>query len=83
MLFGKYCEKCGVKVDKKTAPLRFGKYFCSNGHVKEYVKEMKEQRKRTGTEGQGRVLLNKDLSNFGELLKPLNLVIEWQKTFQR
>ena len=42
--FDKYCEKCGMKVDKKTAPQRFGKYFCSNGHAEEYTKETEEMR---------------------------------------
>lgn len=33
----KYCEKCGKKVDKNTAPQRFGKHFCSEEHAKEYA----------------------------------------------
>jgi len=37
--FDKYCEKCGMKVDKKTAPQRFGKYFCSEKHAEEYVSD--------------------------------------------
>jgi YHS domain-containing protein len=44
-LFDKHCEKCGMKVDKKTAPSRFGKYFCSEKHAEEYANEIKEQRK--------------------------------------
>lgn len=52
-LFDKYCEKCGVKVDKKTAPQRFGKYFCSEEHAKEYANEIEKQRKGT-SKPQGR-----------------------------
>lgn len=44
--FDKYCEKCGVKVDKTTAPQRFGKYFCSAEHAETYAKEMEEMRKQ-------------------------------------
>ena len=43
--FDKHCEKCGMKVDKETAPQRFGKYFCSEGHAEEYVVGIEEQRK--------------------------------------
>jgi len=46
--FEKYCEKCGTKVDKKTAPQRFGKYFCSEDHANEFMnlKEVEEAEKR-------------------------------------
>ena len=44
--FDKYCEKCGVKVDKNTAPQRFGKYFCSDEHSETYAKEMEEMSKQ-------------------------------------
>lgn len=42
--FDKFCEKCGMKVDKKTAPQRFGKYFCSDEHAETFVKEMEAMR---------------------------------------
>jgi hypothetical protein len=40
----KCCEICGMKVDKKTAPQRFGKYFCSEKHAEEYANGVKKQR---------------------------------------
>ena len=43
--FDKYCEKCGMKVDKKVAPQRFGRYFCSDEHGEIYAKEAEEKRK--------------------------------------
>lgn len=50
----KYCEKCGMKVDKKTAPQRFGKYFCSEKHAEEYTNEIEEKRKATPKQGGSR-----------------------------
>ena len=44
--FDKYCEKCGRRVDKKTAPQHFGKYSCSDEHAVAYVKEVEEMRKK-------------------------------------
>lgn len=44
--FDKYCEKCGMKVDKQTSPQRFGKYFCSEEHAKEYLAEIEAMKKR-------------------------------------
>ncbi|MFA5796431.1 MAG: hypothetical protein WC916_00150 [Candidatus Woesearchaeota archaeon] len=43
--FDKYCEKCGMKVDKSTAPQRFGKYFCSEEHAHEYMSEVEATKK--------------------------------------
>ncbi len=43
--FDRYCEKCGMKVDKKIALQRFGKYFCSEKHAEEYADGVEEQRK--------------------------------------
>ena len=43
--FDKYCETCGIQVDKKVAPLRFGRYFCSDEHAEKYAKEVEEMRK--------------------------------------
>ncbi len=43
--FDGYCEKCGMKVDKKTAPQRFGKYFCSEKHAEEYANDIEKRRK--------------------------------------
>jgi len=34
-----------MKVDKKTAPVRFGKYFCSEKHAEEYASDMDNKRK--------------------------------------
>ena len=44
--FDKYCEKCGVKVDKGTAPQRFGKYFCKDEHANEFAEEVKAMRRK-------------------------------------
>ncbi len=44
--FDKYCEKCGMKVDKKTAPQRFGKYFCSEKHAEEYASDRENKSRR-------------------------------------
>ena len=52
--FDKYCEKCGIKVDKKVAPQRFGKYFCSEEHAAEYVAEVEEMRKQMPEQTQQR-----------------------------
>jgi YHS domain-containing protein len=49
--FDKYCEKCGMIVDKNTAPQRFGKYFCSEEHAREYAKEMEEKRSHAPHQG--------------------------------
>lgn len=45
-LFDKHCEKCGKEVDKNTAPQRFGKYFCSEEHAEEYVRNREDQKKQ-------------------------------------
>lgn len=44
-LFTKYCEICGKKVDKKTAPQRFDKYFCSEEHSTKYLNQVEAMRK--------------------------------------
>jgi YHS domain-containing protein len=31
-----YCPICGMKVEKKQALYRFGRYFCSEDHVEVY-----------------------------------------------
>jgi YHS domain-containing protein len=49
----KYCEKCGKKVDKNTAPQRFGKYFCSEEHAEEYAKIREEQMKQAPQQRSG------------------------------
>lgn len=33
-----YCEVCGVDVKADHNLKRFGKFFCSDGHVQQYVK---------------------------------------------
>ena len=51
-LFEKRCEKCGLKVDGKTAPRRFGMYFCSNAHAEAYASEMeKAKAEMSGQDG--------------------------------
>ena len=52
--FDKYCAKCGMKVDKKVAPQRFGKYFCSEEHAAAYVAEFEEMRKQMPEQTQRR-----------------------------
>ena len=52
--FDKYCEKCGIKVDKKVAFQRFGKYFFSEEHAAEYVAEVEEMRKQMSEQRQRR-----------------------------
>jgi uncharacterized protein len=42
-MFEKHCQTCGFEVDKKTAPKRFGKYFCSDDHAQQYLKKREEQ----------------------------------------
>lgn len=46
-LFTKYCEVCGVKLDKGQDFTRFGKHFCSEEHAKKYVSEMEQRRLAT------------------------------------
>jgi len=41
-MFEKHCLVCGVEVDKKASPKRFGKYFCSEDHVQQYVTKREE-----------------------------------------
>jgi len=43
-LFGKYCEVCGVKLDKGKDSVRFGKHFCSEEHANKYVSEIDQRR---------------------------------------
>lgn len=33
-----YCEVCGIDVNSDTELKRFGKFFCSNEHMEQYVK---------------------------------------------
>jgi len=49
--FDKFCEKCGMKVDKKTAPQRFGKYFCSEEHAEDFTNEMKAGKSKQKSSG--------------------------------
>jgi len=46
-LFTKYCEVCGVKLDKGQDFARFGEHFCSEEHAKKYVSEMEQRRLAT------------------------------------
>ena len=43
-LFTKYCEECGVKVDKRQDFVRYGKHFCSKEHTDKYASEMEQRR---------------------------------------
>lgn len=43
-LFTKYCEVCGVKLDKSQDFVRFGKHFCSEEHANKYAGEMEQRR---------------------------------------
>lgn len=52
-MFDKHCEKCGEKVDKNTAPQRFGKHFCSQEHAEEYVRIREEQMKQAPKQQSG------------------------------
>lgn len=45
-MFEKHCMICGIEVNKKTAPKRFGKYFCSDVHVEEFLKKKEVEEKR-------------------------------------
>ncbi|MDP3991286.1 MAG: hypothetical protein Q8P63_03270 [Candidatus Nealsonbacteria bacterium] len=51
--FDKHCEKCGEKVDKNTAPQRFGKHFCSKEHAEEYVNDREAQMKQAPKQKSG------------------------------
>ncbi|CAE6486500.1 hypothetical protein [Candidatus Nitrosotenuis uzonensis] len=42
-MFEKHCLICGIEVDKKTSPKRFGRYFCSEDHAQQYLKKKEEQ----------------------------------------
>ena len=33
-----YCEVCGIDINSNTNLKRFGKLFCSEGHMDQYVK---------------------------------------------
>jgi len=44
-LLQKHCPVCGMDVDKNIAIKRFGKYFCSDDHAKQYA-EMRSDRER-------------------------------------
>ncbi len=43
-LFTKYCEVCGVRLDKSQDFVRFGKRFCSEEHANKYTSEMEQRR---------------------------------------
>ncbi|TBR08554.1 MAG: hypothetical protein EPO62_06650 [Candidatus Nitrosotenuis sp.] len=48
-MFEKHCLICGIDVDK-TAPKRFGKYFCSEDHAQQYVTKREEQERAMAEE---------------------------------
>lgn len=39
-----YCEVCGIDVKADTNLKRFGKYFCSDEHMQQYVKAKQGER---------------------------------------
>ncbi len=41
-LFKKYCQICGMKVDKNKDIVRFGEHFCSEEHAQQFVDERKK-----------------------------------------
>ena len=43
-LFTKYCEICGMKIDRSNDIVRFGKHFDSQEHAEQYVKLVEERR---------------------------------------
>ena len=45
-----YCEVCGIDVDQNTKLKRFGKFFCSEEHLNQYIKA--RQRKMGLGEGE-------------------------------
>lgn len=49
-MFEKHCLICGIEVDKKTAPKRFGKYFCNDTHAQQYVTKREEQERAMAEE---------------------------------
>jgi len=48
-LFTKYCEICGMKIEKGNDIVRFGKHFDSQEHAEQYAKLM-EARRQTAQE---------------------------------
>ena len=38
-----YCEVCGIDVSKDTELKRFGKLFCSDEHMEQYVRARQSQ----------------------------------------
>jgi hypothetical protein len=38
-----YCEVCGIDVDSQTNLRRFGKLFCSEEHLNQYVKSRQKR----------------------------------------
>jgi uncharacterized protein len=55
-LLQKHCPVCGMDVDKDAAVKRFGKYFCSEEHSKQYAemkmaKDMDSRREDSGHGG--------------------------------
>jgi uncharacterized protein len=45
-MFEKHCLICGTEVDKKTAPKRFGKYFCNEEHANQFVAKKIDEEKQ-------------------------------------
>lgn len=57
-----YCELCGIDVRQDTELKRFGKFFCSNEHIEEFVKA--KQRELGLEEQQGNYKGRRKLSSF-------------------
>jgi hypothetical protein len=45
-MFEKHCLICGIEVDKKMLPKRFGKYFCSEDRAQKHVVKREEQERQ-------------------------------------
>ena len=45
-MFEKHCQICGIKVDKKTSPKRFGQFFCSDEHAQQFIQKREGELKR-------------------------------------
>ena len=47
-MFEKHCQLCGIEVKKEMAQKRFGKYFCNEEHIKQFLVKKEEERQKAG-----------------------------------
>jgi hypothetical protein len=52
-LFAKYCQICGVRIEKDKDFVRFGKHFCSEDHASKYVSDLELRRREVSREDEG------------------------------